>query len=337
MFNPAFLSLPNIIFRNAFGAYHKTRDTNRIRAIPHDYIVLPAFSNLQPTTIYGYHHIKTQLVFLWEYESNPTVIYLPTVFCLPFKSHLGIYEFIRVQLIKAKIAKSNKMQSSLDEFWLKMKSLTPLHKNRRHTTNCPYFEGSGIFYLVGINLIDCLADIVNFETCRNDSNDAVKTTLKFDAHKNVEDNAQVVSYGAQQSSIRYTMYISDADVSKTTYVGTSVTALFAPISLQGWIWLVTTITVLGFILRLSCEGQVDSYLWLLIASVEQGTDLKTQLANTSWYLVAFWIYAAFLLRNVYTSSMFSYLTKKPDMKGIPENFHKLVSNVDFKTYLTVIH
>ncbi|CAL8141249.1 unnamed protein product [Orchesella dallaii] len=86
-------------------------------------------------------------------------------------------------------------------------------------------------------------------------------------------------------------------------------SLFEPISWVGWLVIIVTIGALGVILHMT--GLQNTSLWMLSVSLEQDITPENKYVNVrNFYLVILWSHAANLLRNTYTSSMYSVITKE---------------------------
>ncbi len=106
-------------------------------------------------------------------------------------------------------------------------------------------------------------------------------------------------------------------VKKKTNV--NVEALFKPFSAEGWIVVASFTIILA--LFLNKAKVVENYwFWIVGTLVEQCDILKSYLKRKTLLLLWSWVWTAFLLRNVYTSSMYTYLTMEPNIVDLPESF-----------------
>jgi len=129
------------------------------------------------------------------------------------------------------------------------------------------------------------------------------------------------SFGARFDGLRYTVFVKH----ETALYKTNVLTLLGPYTLRDWSFLI----LCGFVLAatLKATGFTESAcFWVAISVMEQG-ELKTSyLTCKNKYLIMSWLFAALLIRTIYTSDIYSYLTKAPEAKDVPKSFNQLVLN-----------
>lgn len=148
---------------------------------------------------------------------------------------------------------------------------------------------------------------------------------------------QMVSpFGALFHGYRYSVFVNKM-YNKLTSEDSNVFRLLAPIDTIGWLTLVVTIIYLGYILNIT-RHQDNSYYWIFAVTIEQADDLRKSVNFKNWFLIFLWLYASHLIRSLYTSDMYTYMTMDSDPTNIPETFNELVLNnsmnilVDLRIY-----
>lgn len=129
-------------------------------------------------------------------------------------------------------------------------------------------------------------------------------------------------YAIQMFGFRFAVFINKR-VQKAESLNANMLAFLAPVDFTGWMILLITITILCVQLKLNMLEDNPLY-WIFAVILEQEDDCRKSLNSKNWHIILLWIFTSILLRNVYTSSMYTYLTMEPDPKDIPENFDELI-------------
>lgn len=129
-----------------------------------------------------------------------------------------------------------------------------------------------------------------------------------------------LSYGAQFHGIRFSVFI---DKRKELEASLNVVSIMYPITLWGWVAIFCSFFWIGSALKASTKLSYGVWFWLFCTFLEQLDDLRSFRNYRNWFLLLIWLFAALMFRNVYTSSMFTYLTLQPSPKNIPGNFYAL--------------
>jgi len=61
--------------------------------------------------------------------------------------------------------------------------------------------------------------------------------------------------------------------------------------------------------------------WHLVTLIEQGKPKEGNVNGKNKHLMLAWLFAALLIRTIYTSDIYSYLTKPPEAKNLPKTFN----------------
>jgi len=139
--------------------------------------------------------------------------------------------------------------------------------------------------------------------------------------------------GAQFAGVRYAMFVKPIN-SKST--GDSIIALLSPFLYTHWVFVIACIFMLATTLQTTGFYMKDALFWIFASTLEQGEFRKGQISNKNKHLIISWLFTAFLFRNLYTTDLYSNLTKKPVAKNLPRSFKELVLNYNFPTLSTYI-
>lgn len=120
-------------------------------------------------------------------------------------------------------------------------------------------------------------------------------------------------------------------------VKTNVLSIAFPLPKEIWICLGISFIVVGATLSTTGFPLKRAIYWLASVMLEQGDNLQN-IRKTSNVIVIFaCMYMAIILRNVYTSTMFSNLIEMPEPKHIPESIYDLFSNsLNYKADITFV-
>ncbi|CAL8076434.1 unnamed protein product [Orchesella dallaii] len=145
--------------------------------------------------------------------------------------------------------------------------------------------------------------------------DSVKQQQKVVRHGNL--TFSVV--GAQFHGTKYVIFRGIQEQHRSI---SRITSLLYPLSLESWIAFLFSLALSACILKLTNRQQNSCY-WVISACVEQGDIIRRVNSFKNFHLILIWLFATLLFRNFYTSTMYSYLAKKPEPTGIPKTFKDL--------------
>ncbi len=135
----------------------------------------------------------------------------------------------------------------------------------------------------------------------------------------VQNSLFVISYGAKPYGIQYSSFVKrDRNF--------NIFSLLSPFSATGWIILFSTFGCLSLTLWITGYNYVAPHFGLLASLIEQDVyisdNFKTK--NVTFILIAMWLLSAILIRNSYTSNLYSYLTIDSEPRNIPSSFNDLL-------------
>lgn len=140
-------------------------------------------------------------------------------------------------------------------------------------------------------------------------------------------HAHVVSHAAVFYGSRYTLFYEKP---KGKWENVSVFSLLSPFEWYGWVLILGASMLVGSTLKII--GFDDHpYFWLFCTFLEGGDDAKWFLNRHNFILILIWLLPfSLLLRNTYTSSLYSLITKDPGPGNIPATFDEILNNNDIK-------
>lgn len=116
----------------------------------------------------------------------------------------------------------------------------------------------------------------------------------------------------QQSAIAKEFFLSNGydfyEVKYTIFYATTKSrnmfTLLAPFTFYEWAVILISFYFTGFVLWLSFIKYIP-FFWLFTVFLEQNDDNRKGRTKHNFHLIAWWLYAVFLLRNFYTSNLYT--------------------------------
>ncbi|CAL8068428.1 unnamed protein product [Orchesella dallaii] len=133
-------------------------------------------------------------------------------------------------------------------------------------------------------------------------------------NSNLQKEVYMTPFGAQFDSLKFSLILGEEENQK----GYSWKGLVSPF--KGLTWL--AILFIGFGLALFLD-------WFVIIEVflEKGCSaIKSLRGGAICNIILGWLFCSFLIRNFYTSQMYSHLTKLPPPKNLPKSIKELLDN-----------
>ncbi len=160
----------------------------------------------------------------------------------------------------------------------------------------------------------CLKDIV--ESKLNCSTEICKELslyeLSFRNQEFVYGNNLYMAFGTEFTRIQYSLlYIPEKR--KNIY------ALLSPLTIDGWLLVLTSGYLVGFMLWI-LQAPFSPFFWLFTVVLEQNDDKRNKLKTTIVPLILIWLYSSILLRNVFTSNLFTYMALDQEPTDLPVSF-----------------
>ncbi len=153
----------------------------------------------------------------------------------------------------------------------------------------------------------------------------LRSNFKFGKHSELQ---HISAYGSQIHGFRYSIFINK-QVTKYLGFGTNITAFLAPFDILGWVVITATFFLLGIVLFKS-HLRGNPYFWLFAVTLEQETSKRSSVNKSNWHVIILWMFASQLLRILYGSSLYTYMTKEGEPIDIPRTFTDLVRNNSLK-------
>lgn len=129
----------------------------------------------------------------------------------------------------------------------------------------------------------------------------------------------LMTYGAALTQIRFDVFVPQRNTNKDFI---SIWRLLSPFSTQVWLTFSSLlICVLLIVRRIS---KID-LIWVFAVILEKECSQNHKVSVNTISVVITWIFAMFILRNMYTSYMVSSLTKDIPPNNVPKTFDGLIS------------
>lgn len=130
----------------------------------------------------------------------------------------------------------------------------------------------------------------------------------------------VIPQGVEIATLRYCV-IGETQDRKVAGHQNSISALLKPFKLETWLIFLSAFSLYLIIYFLKETFSLRWLLWLYATTFEQGDNFNWW-KNRKWsgylfLLVSCWLFQVFLLRNYYTSTMYSEITKEPAPNYLP--------------------
>lgn len=100
--------------------------------------------------------------------------------------------------------------------------------------------------------------------------------------------------------------------------------LLSPFSLQGWFIVLFSWYVVGLVLWLT-NIQNNPFFWLSTVIFEQNTDGWSLINSANIFLICAWLYVCHMLRNAYTSNLYTYMVLDLEPSDLPNSFQDMVN------------
>jgi len=140
-------------------------------------------------------------------------------------------------------------------------------------------------------------------------------------------------FGVWFNGIRFSIFVKRAHKS----MGNTLLDLAAPFSYFDWVLVATTIFILALTLKLTGFDICRALFWLAASLLDQGECRREHVISKNKHLIISWLFVAFLLRNLYTSDLYSMLTKNPMAQHLPKSFKELILNHSLPLLSTTEH
>lgn len=135
--------------------------------------------------------------------------------------------------------------------------------------------------------------------------------------------SEVLSYGTESQRYKYTI----AKVPETDSPISHLANLLKPIPFIGWTFIGVIFAALAHILKKKLEKGGQAF-WITAVLLEQGDVQGMYHGLWASLLIVIWTFTGLLIRNSYTSTMFSYISKKA-IPDIPQSIDEIRNDTSF--------
>lgn len=192
---------------------------------------------------------------------------------------------------------------------------------------CPVENKSrhGVYYLYDAWL-KCAKELIRIKlNCTTNSCDRALVDIRKMHRLSIKPFHYTVTYGIEFYGITYSLFYNPAK-------DRNMFALLSPFTAIGWFIVVVSGYFVGLVLWLSKPG-LNMFFWLLSVIIEQGDSLKSELNKRNVIVVISWIYGALILRQAYTSNLFSYMTFESSIPAdLPKTFEQMLESESVKMF-----
>ncbi|CAL8130463.1 unnamed protein product [Orchesella dallaii] len=127
-------------------------------------------------------------------------------------------------------------------------------------------------------------------------------------------------YGVTFETYRYSVFLDKDELGRAKF---SFNTFISPFTMIGWLCVILSVACTSIVLRLS-GFENGSFKWTTTELIEQGDTDEGKKNKKILMLVTIWIFACILIRNVYTSSLYYYMTVIQSSKNLPNSFDNLL-------------
>lgn len=232
------------------------------------------------------------------------------------------------------VRKTNKI-NDLDDIWYKLNAKMdnlgferPNHINGMETNACFLHHKSRLQpdTLVELCVQKYIFDRLNcsFSQCFDLFTEIM--SMENTNYIGTQSNYQPLTFGSLFPEIRFFVVLSTSENFKP--VNTNIADLLSPLPLHIWIASCSCFAGLLLILAKLSKGKWKSNIlswtfWLLSITFEQGDNIRSKRNSKTWIFILFWMFFGLLLRNLYNSTLYSFITKFPDPQNIPKTIKEL--------------
>ncbi|CAL8121258.1 unnamed protein product [Orchesella dallaii] len=310
-----------------------------------DYVLLPLSS--QQATIPAPKFLSSKLIVLIENgSSNPQNVFLGCLTCLqkpkkedPIYMRIGgnYYSILNVSL---KVISNEEFSlQKIDTVWYFLHNdmkdmgyteraiITPTA--RSYSKLEQFFTCFDLLQYKYFEQRKCLTEILQkFHNCTHSFCGSLFNSISYGTLNRHQANGKYskldfISYGTEFHGAKYVIFVT----SKMDGF-LNIEALLSPLNFQ--IWIITLISFLALCTFLKLvEPQISYWFWLLSAFLEKSENVKDALGFKTLQLLIIWLFTTFLLRNLYTSAIYSHLTKKVEPSNIPGSYEELLKSTAF--------
>ncbi|CAL8132744.1 unnamed protein product, partial [Orchesella dallaii] len=131
-------------------------------------------------------------------------------------------------------------------------------------------------------------------------------------------------------------YKLEVFIPRVRFLNTNLTAFLKPFTFQVWLCVLTTIFAISSWLLISNGVNLeDILLWQFSNMLEQDGIRFSKTNKLKWgVLIAFWVFFGFLIRQLYCSYLYSFMTAEIEPKSYPKTLNELQDYNEFKLLTT---
>ncbi len=301
--------------------YTKIRDEICDKSNPLDFILIPFTAKvLNLRYIYSIQYIFTRAAVILI-NVNSEEIYFPnvaegSVIEINYASTRNkLYElfFVGIPLYKIPKKSMNRYQFRPSNF--KLSSNCPVESKRLRTSieKLRFPSWSHCVNDLIFERLNCTSRI-----CYNSLNYMFKSKLSTDINK----FSLISSHGGGVLGVQYSLFYN-AENARNIY------ALISPFSLTSWI-IIIIISYMVALLLFIFQINFKPFFWMFTILLEQNCTKSSKITNADVFIVFVWLFGAFLLRNAYTSNLYTLLSVELEPLDLPTSFQEILNSWNVK-------
>lgn len=281
----------------------------RTKIFPQIYLTVPMFSR---TVILMLDVINSKVYFttIGNADSENSTLNIRSIITI---IHATVYKyqekFNKFKSTTEVVSKNLELMFPFESKWLPKFCFFEQRKTIRNSV--PKNQNIWIFCIKEIirMKLNCTSQI-----CVN----VISNQFHFKNSVSVQKHMYALPHGNEFNGIKYSFFYMPANT-RNLY------ALVSPFSLVGWVIAIISFYFVGFTFWLS-HFQSHNYFGLLALLLEQDDNIANEINRNTAFLIITWLFAAHILRNEYTSNLFTYMTVEQSPPDLPNNFEEIVKN-----------
>ncbi len=308
-----------------------------------DFTLLPIFTKFRENfpLVRNSPYILSKIFILSNVTSDILTVCLQ---CLRHVS-LGFPELPVVKLLQNEFTSRENLENIWDRVNFPNVQIAQESKNQ----NCPYHRGTSRFLgyvYTGVEVLKPLSSCILAIVLEKLNGSIVSESLKRHYIKkpmaSLGKYPKIVSYDVQSFALNFGFFIEKP---KSKMENVSSVGMLSPFSLLDWLIIFIFLVGIATVLNLfKING--NSYFWIFATLLEQGdVDHSSRKPGNVLLLMLWLVGLALHLRNLYTCSLYTYMTKDPGPANIPEDLESLLniknvrilSNIEHITYIEQLY
>lgn len=200
-------------------------------------------------------------------------------------------------------------------------------KSNKCLLNCPYEtlkNNSKVtkFLIVYVGFRKCVNQFINYHFNLSEDTTPIKIIPYLTQTLFINKKVSVIPSVTEYYGLKYSIF-SAKQSSKWSQMG--LTRLLSPFEWYGWILFIVSVLLIAKVLQVTGVIKLQ-YHWLYATLFEQDVNIYTWRNKKNAFVITSWLFTAIILRNGYTSSMYTYMTMDSGPSYVPKSFKEIILN-----------